>query len=208
LPEPRKVNPVGSALVSLTDAKRTQPSDSVSSSSASIANNVTISVYDTALERIVKAIDVGLHPSAMALSPNGRRLYVANGNSDSVSVIDTTSDSVESTIDVRPESSAARGSAPNALAVGPDGETLYVANAGNNAIALLQPGQHDPVRGFIPVGWFPTALALTKTGDRLLVGNGYGFGSIAPAASGTAGRSYADRKGEVRSSRCRWNPVS
>jgi YVTN family beta-propeller protein len=162
-----------------------------------IANNGTISVYDTTAGQVVKTIEVGLHPSAMALSPDGRHLYVANANSDSISVIGTTADIVEKTIDVRLDSSAPLGSAPNALVASPDGETLYVANAGNNAVAVVQPGRRDPVRGFIPVGWFPTALALTKASDRLLIGNGYGFGSIAPVPAGRTGRSYSDRKGEI-----------
>src|SRR5262245_12997638 len=52
-----------------------------------IANNGTVSVFDTSANRVVKDIEVGLHPSGMALSPDGSRLYVANANSDSVSVI-------------------------------------------------------------------------------------------------------------------------
>ena len=162
-----------------------------------IANNGTISVYDTTSQTIAKTIEVGLHPSAMALSPDGGRLYVANANSDTISVIDTAGDTIESTIDVRLNKSAPLGSAPNALVVSQDGRTLYVANAGNNAIAVVEPGSGDPIRGFIPVGWFPTALALTKENDRLLVGNGYGFGSIAPLTGGGTGRSYADRTGEL-----------
>src|SRR5262249_886350 len=94
-------------------------------------------------------------------------------NSDSISVIDTAADTVLKVIDVRPDSSAPLGSAPNAIAISEDGQTLYVANAGNNAVAVIQPSASDPIRGFIPVGWFPTALALTKTNDRLLIGNGY-----------------------------------
>jgi len=165
-----------------------------------IANNGTISVFDTSANRVVKDIEVGLHPSGMALSPDGSRLYVANANSDSISVIDTTRDAVDSTIDVRLTDSSPLGSAPNAIAVSQDGETLYVANAGNNAIAVVEPLRHgraDKIRGFIPVGWFPTAVALTKTEDRLLVGNGYGFGSIAPAPAGALGRRYQYRTGEV-----------
>jgi len=38
---------------------------------------------------------------------------------------------------------------------------------------------------------------LTKTNDRLLIGNGYGFGSIAPVAAGALGRRYSDRKGAI-----------
>src|SRR5262245_49199933 len=161
-----------------------------------IANNGTISVYDTATATIAKTITVGLHPSAMAFSPDGSRLYVANANSDSISVIDTATDSVQATIDVRPDASAPLGSAPNAIAVSSADGTIYVANAGNNAIAVIDPLQPESPRGFVPVGWFPAALALTKANDRLLVGNGYGFGSIAPAGD-PDGRSYADRKGYV-----------
>src|SRR5262245_40507581 len=158
-----------------------------------IANNGTISVYDTSAQKIARIIEVGLHPSAMALSADGSRLYVANATSDSVSVINTATDIVEKTIDVRWNKFVA--SAPNALPVSEDGSTLYVANAGNNAVAVVDPARRQAIRGFIPVGWFPASLALTRD-DRLLVGNGYGFGSIAPAAS-TSGRSYADRKGYV-----------
>jgi Uncharacterized conserved protein len=161
-----------------------------------IANNGTVSVYDTAAKAVTRTIEVGLHPSALALSPDGSRLYVANANSDSISVVDTARDAVESTIDVRPKKTERLGSAPNALAVSQDGRTLYVANGGNNAIAVVEPRSADPIKGFIPVGWFPAALALTNAGDRLLVGNGYGFGSIAPAAD-SSGRSYADRTGEL-----------
>src|SRR5262245_6910437 len=158
-----------------------------------IANNGTISVYDTAAQKVAKTIAVGLHPSAMALNPDGSRLYGANANSDSISVIDTADDAVKQTLDVRLRKGDRLGSAPNAIAVSRDGRTLYVANAGNNAVAVVKPGSRDPIQGYIPTGWFPTALAATPGDDRLLIGNGYGFGSIAPAAGD--GRSYADRKG-------------
>ena len=159
-----------------------------------IANNGTISVYDTSTQKIAKTIEVGLHPSAMALSPDGSRLYVANANSDSISVINTAADLVEKTIDVRLNESDPLGSAPNAIVVSDGGRTLYVANAGNNAVAVVEPANKHAIRGFIPVGWFPTALAATNDG-RLLVANGYGFGSIAPVDAGSPGRSYANRKG-------------
>src|SRR5262249_47427288 len=99
-----------------------------------IANNGTVSVYDTTTQQVVKTIELGLHPSAMVLSPDGSRLYVANANSDTISVVNTATDTIDKTIDVRPDSSAPLGSAPNALAISDDGQTLYVANAGNNAI--------------------------------------------------------------------------
>ena len=76
----------------------------------------TVSVIDVDKKALSKDIEVGLHPSALALSPKGDRLFVANANSDTVSVIDTANDSVLYAINVRPGDKAPIGSAPNALA--------------------------------------------------------------------------------------------
>lgn len=162
-----------------------------------IISTGTVSVYDTAL-KTVKSISVGLHPAGMAVSPDGSRVYVTNSNSDTVSIINTATDTVDRSISVKPYSTAPLGSAPNAITVSADGQTLYVANGANNAVAIVQADYRgESVRGFIPVGWFPMAVALTNSGDRLLVGNGYGFGSIAPVSPGAQGRSYSNRMGEV-----------
>ncbi|MBI1746379.1 MAG: bifunctional YncE family protein/alkaline phosphatase family protein [Acidobacteria bacterium] len=162
-----------------------------------IVNNGTVSVLDTESQTVVGSIEVGLHPSAMAMSPYGEKLYVANANSDTISVINTATDQVERTIDVRLFVTAPLGSAPNALAITADGKTLYVANAANNAVAVVDLDRpQDPVIGFIPTGWFPTAVALSLEEQRLFVASGYGFGSVAPLPPGQ-GRSFANRMGVV-----------
>ena len=71
---------------------------------------------------------------------------------------------------------APEGSTPDALAVAPDGDTLYVANADNNCIAVIDISAPDrsQVQGFIPTGWYPTSVAITPDGKRLLVGVGKG----------------------------------
>jgi YVTN family beta-propeller protein len=46
---------------------------------------------DTASHAVVATIAVGKRPWNMALTPDGAKLYVANGRSNSVSVIDTAS---------------------------------------------------------------------------------------------------------------------
>ncbi|PRC61731.1 hypothetical protein C6A85_06950, partial [Mycobacterium sp. ITM-2017-0098] len=76
-------------------------------------------------------------PSALALSPDGRLLYVTNRGSNSVSVIDaatfTRIDANTSmfTKDIRV------GSAPSALALSPDGRLLYVTNRGSNSVSVI-----------------------------------------------------------------------
>jgi YVTN family beta-propeller protein len=163
-----------------------------------IPSSGTVSVVDAAAGTVTAEIEVGLHPSAMVVSPDGARLYVANANSDTVSVIDTAAGRVVSTLNVRLFRAAPLGSSPNALALSPDGKTLYVANGANNAVAVVDPANAaQPVRGFIPTGWYPTAVATAAGGRQLWVASGYGFGSIAPTAKGEKGRSYKDRVGVV-----------
>jgi YVTN family beta-propeller protein len=162
----------------------------------------TVSVVDTATNTVVKSIDVGLHPTGMALSPGGDRLYVTCANSDTVAAIDTATDQVTRTLHVGllgPDRNPLLGSSPNAVAVSPDGGTLYVANASQNAVAVvdLRCRPEDAVAGFIPTGWYPTAVALDHAGRQLYIASGYGFGSIAPTTTPGQGRSYTDRAGEV-----------
>jgi YVTN family beta-propeller protein len=161
----------------------------------------TVSVVETASNTVIKTIDVGLHPTGLALSPAGDRLYVTNANSDTVSVISTATDTVVKTLHVGGADrgrEALLGSSPNAVTVSPNGRTLYIANASQNAVAVVdvEASGDDPVTGLIPTGWYPTAVALDATGDRLFIASGYGFGSIAPVPAGQ-GRSYQDRVGVV-----------
>jgi YVTN family beta-propeller protein len=66
----------------------------------------TVSVVDLLAAREIRSIDVGVHPTALALE--GSRLFVANTNSDSVSVIDLEQDAVVRTVAVDPFPRAAR----------------------------------------------------------------------------------------------------
>lgn len=156
----------------------------------------------------IKTIPVGLHPSGMVLSPKGRRLYVANANSDTVSVIDTGSDEVIETIACRPQSRLPFGSGSNALALNPRGDTLYVANGTNNCIVVVRLGSdacEDPPRarpkesivdGLIPTGWYPGAIAVSPDDKKLYVANIKGHGSLSKRALNQGTNSH-DHLGSV-----------
>jgi YVTN family beta-propeller protein len=140
-----------------------------------IASTGTVSVVDLKERKVVAEVETGLHPSGMAFSPDRARLYVANANSDTVSVIDTASNALVDTLGVKPMADLPFGSAPNALAVSPDGAALYVALGGNNCIAVADLAAKR-VKGLVPTGWYPGAIALLKDGS-LAIANTKGVGS-------------------------------
>jgi YVTN family beta-propeller protein len=100
----------------------------------------------------VATVQVGSLPIGVAVSPDGKRVYVTNTGLG-VSVIDTTTNpnTVVATIGV--------GNAPLAVAGTPDGKHAYVANANSNNVSVIETTGNTVVAG--P----PTTIPLT-------VGNG------------------------------------
>ncbi len=120
----------------------------------------------------------GLHASALALSPNGQWLVVANAGSDTLSVLDTRTEKIVETVWMRQHPADLFGAQPNALAFDKSGKQLFVGNGSQNAVAVVdfKPGSSKP-RGLIPVGWFPGAIAFHPSLNQLCVANIKGIGS-------------------------------
>jgi len=141
-----------------------------------------VAVIDLKTSVVRSKVKVQEKPNDLPLTPDEQRLFVANGNRNTVSVIDTKEARVVEQIDVGLVPNAPLGSTPNALAFAPDGRTLYVANADNNAVAVLDIGKpgHTVSRGFIPTGWYPTAVCVSSIGDgaHIIVANGKGAASV------------------------------
>ncbi len=145
-------------------------------------NSVAV-VYPGGSAQPISRIDVGRHPTVMLLNPEQTRLYVANSNNDSVSVIDTRTDKELERISVRLSEGVPAGNSPEGLAL--RGDDLYVANAHSNSVAVVELSpkargeassgeERSTVRGFIPTGQYPSALAVV--GQTIFVGNGKGTG--------------------------------
>jgi len=146
-----------------------------------IASSGTVSVVDVASFQVIAEVAVGLHPSAVGISPDGSLAAVANANSDSITLLDTDSLRVVDTVAIPAFPRGYLGSSPVALAFSPTGQWLYVACAGNNALAVLERlGQSYRLRGFVPTDWYPVAAAVSASGDggeTVYVANSKGIGS-------------------------------
>ncbi len=133
-----------------------------------------VSVVDPAEARLLRNIRVGKHPMGLALDARQQRLYVANAGSDTISVVDTASDRVVQTILLRPaEAHGLPGCTPTSVCLSPDGATLYATLGDMNAVAVVALPQGS-LKGYIPVGWYPTSVAISADGRRLFVANAKG----------------------------------
>jgi YVTN family beta-propeller protein len=171
-------------------------SGSTSKAYVSCWNDDSIAVINLANNKqSVSYIPVGRHPTAMLWDGTRSRLYVVNSDDDTVSMIDTRYDREVERINVRLAEGALLGNSPEGLALDKAGTTLYVSNAHSNSLAVvtLSPASLDNsgtadgqaylkrsknevsrVRGFIPTGQYPSAVAVA--GGRIFIGNGKGTG--------------------------------
>ena len=130
----------------------------------------------------------GSHPTALLLSPDEQRLYVALANTDEVAVLDRREGNVFYLSTKLPDQQYG-GNFPIALATSADGRRLFVANASSDAIAVfdgLQP--NAKARGFIPTEWYPTALAVHNAELFIATGKGQGTGPNKGLAGKVEGR--------------------
>jgi DNA-binding beta-propeller fold protein YncE len=147
----------------------------------SLWGGAKILAFDAATLEKQGEIPVGEHPNAMAFSKDGTRLFVACANTNAVWVVDLASRTAKEQVSVALHPGAPAGSTPNALGLSPDGRTLLVASADNNAVAVVdvsRPGA-SAVKGFIPTGWYPTAVQFSRDGRRIYVLSGKGLTSQA-----------------------------
>jgi YVTN family beta-propeller protein len=89
----------------------------------------TVSVIDTASDSVVATIPVAAGPHGMAITQDGRWLYVCSDGASVLNVIDTTLNQVTRTIEV--------GRSPHGVALTPDGRTLLAAINGEDRIAFI-----------------------------------------------------------------------
>jgi YVTN family beta-propeller protein len=117
------------------------------------ANSDTVSVIDTLSDAVVETISCrpesrlpfGSGANALALSPDGATLFVANGTNNCIAVVRLGARASEANPEGRPAQSSVKGLIPTAwypgaVCLSGDGKKLFVANVkGLGALAQLRP---------------------------------------------------------------------
>jgi YVTN family beta-propeller protein len=103
-----------------------------------------------------------LSPGEIAISADGRWLYVVCERSDELRVVDTQSGLVVRSIAV--------GHVPRGLALSPDGRNIYVTNSWDDNVSVIDAASLSPIRT-LRTGWEPTSVVTDKSGTTLYVAN-------------------------------------
>ena len=152
----------------------------------------TVGHYDTGTGSALATVRIGAHPTDLLWRNGGppetsegeltwdARLFVAAASTNNVYVLGVTSGKqlrVVETINVAMTPMQPLGMTPSALALSKNGNRVFVACSGANAVAVVDvSGAHSFVAGFIPAGWYPTAVRELASGT-LVVLNGKGVRS-------------------------------
>ncbi len=152
----------------------------------------TVGHYDAVDGSLLSTVRVAAHPTDMLWRDGGpvetapeetswiARLFVAAANTNNVYAIGVTASknlSVIESINVSLTPRQPLGMTPSALALSPDKKRLFVACSDANAAAVVDVTMdRSLVEGFIPAGWYPTAVRVLPSGT-LVVLNGKGLRS-------------------------------
>ncbi|HEX6086314.1 MAG TPA: cytochrome D1 domain-containing protein [Thermoanaerobaculia bacterium] len=130
----------------------------------------TIQIIDTSTDQIKATAKIGNRPRGMALSPDGKRLYVAvswwrdgkrpRTDRERIAALDATT--------LKPVRDYVAGTDPECVAVSPNGQRLYLSNedAGTASIIDVGSGKH---RTTLVVGTEPEGVTASPDGKWVYV---------------------------------------
>ncbi len=151
----------------------------------------TLSQFQASDNAAMTTLRVGAHPTDMLLRPGANlseesgktwlgRLFVAAANTNNVYAIGVGEGAVLTALETINVSLTPReplGMTPTALGLSADASRLYIACSDANAVAVADVAEdRTRVMGFIPTGWYPTAVRGLKDG-RIVIANGKGLRS-------------------------------
>ena len=123
---------------------------------------VPVSPAIVALTATSPKIDNNGTPTAVAASPDGSRIYITQGGSNTVVVMATATNTV-----IGPPIQV--GTNPRALAVSPDGSRVYVTNYSSGTVSVIDTATNAVTT--IGVGSGPIGVAVSPDGSRAYVTN-------------------------------------
>lgn len=128
----------------------------------------SVSLFDVGQDRNLPLgeVAVGGEPNGVAVSPDGKFIYVANTLDGTVSVlgVDLTQQPVAAVIDTLNV-----GTEPYGVAITPNGQKVYVTNSRSNSVSVIDTATNTVAKEITnvgpPVGGEPRGITITNDGD-------------------------------------------
>ena len=115
----------------------------------------SISIIDGASLELIETVPVGNRPRGIALSSDGRFLYICASDDNTIQVLDTASRKVVGTLPSGPD--------PELLVLSPDDALIYAANEDDNMVTVVDIASKAAVTE-IPVGVEPEGMGVSHDG--------------------------------------------
>ena len=124
----------------------------------------SVSILDLTINQLLSTEKIRRPiPSALALSPDGKVLYVFGSGSQFVALLDTTTNQ---------KARIKTGESPVAIAFSPDGDSAYVVNREDNTVSVLDTRTFPPsIVCDVAVEDAPVSVAVTPDGEKVYVAN-------------------------------------
>jgi len=142
-----------------------------------------LTVVDLSADQILDTFTIGPNPDGLVLSQDQSKVFVSISDGDKVVAVDVATRMVVASQSLGDREIAGDGGAPlpadspAGLALDPDGTKLYTVRAADNAVSILDATTLAP-QAAIPVGWYPTSVAVAGSKLVVLDAKGYGAGPV------------------------------
>ena len=112
----------------------------------------------TSLE-LVKEVAVGERPRGIALSPDGKFLYICASDDNTIQIMDTGTLEIVGQLPSGPD--------PEVIVISPDGAKIYAANEDDNLVTVIDVASRS-VEAEIPVGVEPEGMGISPDGKTIV----------------------------------------
>jgi YVTN family beta-propeller protein len=130
---------------------------------AYVTTETSIAVISTATGKVTRVIpDLAGSPQGIAVSPDGKTLYVTNPDAGTVLVLNAATG--------RPRALIKAGAEPYSVAVTPDGAAAYVADMNSDTAVAISTATNKII-ATIPTGTLPGSVGVVPDGSQVWIGN-------------------------------------
>src|ERR1700720_4627706 len=119
-----------------------------------------IGIVDLQQGKLLNVLPSGTDPEQLAVSSDGKRIFVANEDAAKASIVDVASGQITESFKI--------GDEPEGVSVEPSGRRVWVTSEGDGAVFVIDLAAHKVAKS-VKVGARPVSLAFLPAGSRAYV---------------------------------------